>query len=98
MLNNNVFKKIKNFGKDKSFVNFESITLGELLSEDFITNSTDFSNFDQMIELSGIKTRNNSFTDVFISNEWNEFVNRNTEFNGWKEMIEGAVENYILNE
>lgn len=98
MLNNNVFKKIKNFGKDKNFINFESITLGELLSEDFIANSTDFSNFDQMLHTNGIKTGNNSFTDVFISKEWNEFVNRTTEFNGWKEMIERAVENYILNE
>lgn len=96
MLNNNVFRKMKNFGKSKNFIEFETITLGELLTEDFISNSTDFCNFDQMIDVSSIKTGNNSFADIFVSKEWNEFVNRTTKFSGWKKMIEGAVENYIL--
>jgi len=98
MLSNNVFKKMKNFRKDKNPIKFETITLGELLTEDFISNATEFSNFDQMIYVSGIKTINNSFTEVFISKEWNEFVNKTTDFSGWKEMMEGAVENYILGE
>ncbi|MBZ9571447.1 hypothetical protein KQY27_07795 [Methanobrevibacter sp. TMH8] len=98
MLSMNVFKKVKNFGKNKNCVEFETMTLGKLLTKDFINNFTEFSDFDQMIDVSGIKTINNSFTDVFISREWDEFVNYTTDFSGWKEMIERAVENYISNE
>ena len=98
MLRNNLAKKIKNFNKDKNYIRFETLSLGELLTEDFICNNTEFSDFDQMIYVSGIKTGNNLFTEVFISNEWNEFVNRTTEFNGWREMVECAVKNYISNE
>ena len=98
MLSMNVFKKVKNFGKNKNCVEFETMTLGKLLTQDFINTFTEFSDFDQMIDVSGIKTINNSFTDVFISREWDEFVNYTTDFSGWKEMIERAVENYISNE
>lgn len=45
-----------------------------MLTENFVNNSTDFSNFDQMIDVNGIKTKENSFTDVFISKEWEKFV------------------------
>ena len=98
MLYNNVFKKVKDHKKSKNSIEFDELTLGELLSENFISNSTVFSNFDQMIDSSGIRKTNNSFVDMFISQEWNEFVNRTTKFNGWKEMIEGAVKNHISSE
>lgn len=96
MLSNNVFKRIKNIGKNRNSIEFETITLGELLTKDFINRCTDFSDFDHMISISGFKTMNNSFADIFISEEWDEFVNRTTEFKGWNEMIKEAVLSYIL--
>jgi hypothetical protein len=104
MFMDNFFDKIRNIignniintGKHDNSPRFETITLGELLTDEFIGKSTDFLNFDHMIALSGFKSEENTYNDLFNSKEWNEFVNRTTKFNNWDEMVIEAVKNYII--
>jgi hypothetical protein len=64
----------------------------ELLNSDFMQKYTDFKSFDMMIESSNFKMENEiEFGDVTDTAEWDEYVNRNTEFKNWKDMLRKSV-------
>ena len=64
----------------------------ELLTPSFMEKHTKFSSFDMLIKSSEFKIENElEFKDVSNSNEWNEYIIKNTEFKNWNEMLRMAV-------
>ncbi len=100
-INNNIFNILTKFKRPKKSLKptkLDTITLGELLTENFIRAYTNFSTFDEMIEKSGIKNSKNSYEEVFTSTQWNKFVIKTTKFMGWDEMVEISINVYIIQE
>jgi len=94
-----IINRIKRFSECENkfkFSEVETITLGEILTEEFISEFTSFSNFDQMIEISKLKNKYISYSNLFISSTWNDFVNRVTQFDSWDDLIKTAIKQYIF--
>ena len=64
----------------------------ELLTREFMGKHTIFSSFDNMITTCGFKIENElEFKDASTTAEWNEYVNNNTEFKDWDDMLRTSV-------
>ncbi|WP_180801066.1 hypothetical protein [Vibrio parahaemolyticus] len=57
--------------------------LNQLLSPDFIKNHSSFSDFESMVESSGVELKKQ---DDLNSDAWNKFIAANTTFSCWYEM------------
>lgn len=72
-------------------INLEYVR-NELLTPDFMQKYTNFKSFSMMIESSSFKIENEiEFGDVTETLQWNGYVNENTKFNNWKEMLRKSV-------
>ena len=80
------------------FSEFEEITLGEILTEEFISKFTNFSNFDKMIERSKLKNKYINYKNLFLSKQWNDFVIRATKFDGWVDFLKIAINCHVFQE
>lgn len=64
----------------------------ELLIPDFMKENTDFSSFDEMLDHSSFKIKNEIEFELYTeTEEWDHFVAINTMFQGWIEMLKAAV-------
>ena len=89
-----IHKNIDNMKGDKfrlTDINLDYIKK-ELLTPIFMDKHTKFSSFDIMINSSEFKIENElEFKDASNSDEWNEYIIKNTEFKNWNEMLRIAV-------
>ena len=64
----------------------------ELLIPDFMEKHTNFSSFDKMIKFTSFKMDNEiEFRDATDTMEWNEYIENNSDFKNWNEMLRTAV-------
>lgn len=64
----------------------------ELLVPDFMKENTQFGSFDEMLNKSPFKIKNEiEFEFVTENEEWDQFVAMNTMFQGWIEMLKAAL-------
>jgi hypothetical protein len=64
----------------------------ELLIPDFMKQNTEFNSFDEMLDQSPFRIRNEILFEVISETDrWDHFVAMNTRFYGWIEMIKSAV-------
>jgi len=81
--------------KDKKFrlteINMDYIKK-ELLIPEFMEKYSKFSNFDKMIKFSSFKIDNEiEFRDATDTIEWNDYIDNNSDFKNWNEMLRTAV-------
>ena len=64
----------------------------ELLIPDFMEKHSKFSNFDKMIKSSSFKIDNDiKFRNATETMEWNGYIDNNSDFKDWNEMLRTAV-------
>jgi hypothetical protein len=72
-------------------INLDYIKM-ELFTPEFMEKYTIFSSFDNMITTSGFKIENElEFKDASATAEWNAYVNNNTEFEDWSDMLRTSI-------
>jgi hypothetical protein len=81
--------------KDKKFrlteINMDYIKK-ELLIPTFMEKHTNFSSFDKMIRSNNFKIDNEiEFRDITDTMEWNKYIENNSDFKNWNEMLRTAV-------
>ena len=73
-----------------------TLSLNELMDEEFFINYTSFSSFDEMLEKSNLKEKYPDFGELTLSEEWNNFINEKTNFTSWREMEDTAVKLFLI--
>lgn len=64
----------------------------ELFTPDFMKTHTDFSSFEKMIGSTSFKIENEiEFGDITNTIEWNQYIEKHTEFKNWNEMLRTSV-------
>lgn len=71
-------------------------SINELMSDEFISKNTNFSNFDEMVEKSKFKEEYGTLEELFKSDEWNKYVCDNTTFDSWDKMVDEVSASHIL--
>lgn len=72
-----------------------SIPLGDLMNPGFISSCSQYSNFEELIEASGFKVASEEDFAAIPDQEWEQFIQKNTSYEGWIEMQEAAGMSYI---
>ncbi|PTX14855.1 hypothetical protein SAMN04488598_13824 [Halanaerobium congolense] len=67
------------------------VRLDELLDENFMNNYTNYVTFDEMIDESEFEFETEEeFEGVLETDEWNVFIENNSVFNSWDDMVKKA--------
>jgi hypothetical protein len=85
---------------DKSLKNFQKlpiqITLNQRLNHlfppVFISNHTQFPNWESMIKASGFSAQSDEDFAAIPDDEWDKFIRENTKFSNWESMLESATQ------
>ncbi|MCJ7774435.1 MAG: hypothetical protein MUP22_15030 [Desulfobacterales bacterium] len=72
-----------------------NVSLTELLNNTFISHHSTFSCIDDFFEASGFKIESREDFEAIPDDEWDQFINQNTSFNNWKEMLKAAGEEWV---
>ena len=72
-----------------------SIPLGDLMNPSFISSCSQYSNFEELIEASGFKVESKEDLEAIPDQEWEQFIQKNTSYEGWIEMQQDAGIRYL---
>lgn len=68
------------------------VRLDELLNETFMANHTNYTNLDEMINGSEFEFETDEeFEEILETEEWDTFIESNSVFENWDDMIEKAL-------
>ena len=73
----------------------ESIPLDDLMNPSFISSCSQYSNFEELIEAAGFKVESEEDFAAIPDQEWEQFIQTNTSYEGWIEMQEAAGLSYV---
>src|SRR6059058_4311793 len=68
----------------------QSIPLNELLTPDFLAACSTFSSAQEMFERSGFKVESKEDFEAIPDEPWDEFIQNNTSYFSWQEMLQAA--------
>lgn len=74
--------------------NTDSVQLYDLMNPNFISNCSQYSNFDELIEASGFKVKSKEDFEAIPDQEWEQFIQNNTSYKSWIEMQRAARVSY----
>jgi len=80
--------------KAKDPENQHDVPFYELLNNSFISRNSSFSSIEELFESSGFRIESQEDFEAIPDNEWNEFINKNTSFHNWKDMLNAAGEEW----
>ncbi len=70
--------------------------VSELFLDDFMQENTSYKSIDEMLDASGFEINKQEDLQKIRGDErWNAFVNENTKFENWNEMLLNAYKKYI---
>lgn len=72
-----------------------NIPLGDLLNEEFMSKNTKFSSIDDFFDKSPFTVETDEDFDSIDENKLDEYVQENTKFSSWIDMLEDAQELYM---
>lgn len=72
----------------------ESVTLGELLPDDFVREFTDFDSTDELLAEAGLIAETPAHDHTLAGGDFDQFVEARTHFESWSEMREEAMDRY----
>jgi len=67
------------------------MTLGELMSGDFVAGCSKFGNLQELFNASGFSLETAEEFQAVPDNEWDAFIATNTSYHSWAEMKSAAV-------
>lgn len=73
----------------------ESIPLNDLMNPSFISSCSQYSNFKELIEAAGFKVESEEDFAAIPDQEWEQFIQTNTSYEGWIEMQKAAGLSYV---
>ncbi len=90
-------KKLNNLEeKAKELDGEQEIPLEKLVNNDFINKHTNHDTFEDFIFESELLDEGEEITEELInSDEFNEYVKNNTDFESWKDMLQTASVEYV---
>ena len=86
----NLKKVISNVSKLNDDINRPSVTM----TPGFISSCSQYSSLDDLIKASGFDTGLKDEVDVTLNQEWEQFIQKNTSYEGWAEMRRAAAISY----
>lgn len=72
-----------------------NVSLDDLMNPSFISNCSQYSNFEELIEASGFKVESEEDFAAIPDQEWEQFIQKNTFYEGWIEMQQAAGISYL---
>lgn len=72
-----------------------SIPLGDTMDPSFISSCSQYSNFEELMEASGFKMETEEDVAAIPDQEWEQFIQTNTSYEGWIEMQVAAKNKYL---
>lgn len=84
--------------KIKDIEGKRSIPFNELFTPAFIQKNTQFKNLDEMFAKSGFIINSQEDLQKIPDKEWDGFIETNTKFKTWKEMLDSAVHEWVEKE
>lgn len=73
----------------------DSISLDALMSPSFISNCSQYSNFEELVEGSGFKVESKEDFAAIPDQEWEQFIQTSTSYESWIEMQQAAGIDYV---
>lgn len=73
----------------------QSVGLSELMNPAFMEEFTSFKNIDELFDKGGFKVESKEDFEAIDENQLDEWVEKNTQFKTWKEMLNKAATNHI---
>jgi len=88
------FSELKKFAKNiDKLSKKQEITLGEILNDTFISKHSQYNNLDNLMSAIGIQS--NEELDAFPENKLDNFINANTDFSSWQDMLQTGSDEYF---
>ena len=84
--------KVDRRGLDKLIENAEklhgssSFTLGDAMTDEFISNNPNYSSLDELVDASGFVVNTQEDFKAIPDDEWETFIVNNTSFSSWEEI------------
>lgn len=72
----------------------QEIKLPELMNNSFISQCSQFSSLDELIDASGFKVESKEDFEAIPDKEWDDFIKKNTSYENWQEMQKAAGSEY----
>lgn len=72
-----------------------NVPLEELFPCHFMLRYTDFNSIEHMLDKSGYNIRSQKDLDNIPSDEWDDYISKNTRFNTWNEMMSAAGKEWV---
>jgi hypothetical protein len=101
MINNNfdeISKNLQRIEDEVSELDGENkVTVTEILNDNFVSQHTDFSTVQEMFDSYDPNLTEGELEELITTDEWNEFICKNTQFDDWEGLILSAGEQYFAN-
>lgn len=73
----------------------EQVSFSELFDQNFMRENTTFASMEEMFEKSGFKIDSPQDFEAVPSDEWDQYVRSNTDFDDWEQMQAAAAKRYF---
>lgn len=74
----------------------QDISFAELFTKSFMRKYTRFSSIDDLLDAGGFHAETNEEFDAIPETELDMYIANTTEFDSWEDMLNKAVEEYLL--
>ncbi|MBY6016806.1 hypothetical protein [Ferrimonas balearica] len=71
------------------------VTLGDLLTDAFLAEHSDFANIEQLFANCGYTVNSEADFQAIPASDWNAFIRSRTRFDTWEQMLEAAYRAYV---
>lgn len=89
------FSGLKKLSKNlEELGNKKSIGLYELMSDNFVSKHSKYKSFDELLSSSPFTVETAEDFEAMPDDEWDSYINQNTDYDSWKEMQVKAFEYY----
>lgn len=85
-------KNLKDLGNKKS------LTLDELMNEAFVSNHSKYKSFDELLSSSPFTVETAEDFKAIPDEQWDRFIDENTDFDTWESMQRAAFKHYVKGE
>ena len=92
----NKFDELENKADDLDGEN--EVKFDELFNPDFMKKYTNFISIDEMFEKSSFEVNSEEDFEEIPEEELDEYVNNNTKFSTWEEMLQKGVQEWTSNQ
>ncbi len=89
------FSGLKKLSKNlEDLGNKKSITLDELMNDNFVSSHSKYKNFDELLSNSPFTVETVEDFKAIPDDEWDNYISQNTDYGSWSEMQVKAFEYY----